>query len=475
MKNNYELAWKGQKIIESHCDMIGPNGIVRHMVSNVSVKLRNSDVPMIEYTRAVSRDDAERKLLEDIQVLKQKATMAEKMRLIKDTIVRGILHELKTPAQVFFSLDSKGQSTDDNQELELARDCLDGVLKDILIVTDEAVSAAESQNHHVKLTKVMEKVVKLSHLSIPAGLKMNILVNSSADINLLISDCGTIERAIYHMIRNAVMFSRDDSDIVINIQECLRECSNLEEKGKGSISDHFLSVTVSNFSTSLTQQIEHLLIDEKVIDSKTMLELNKKNKLGDVVNMLEPRLFEGFGLNITQRVADMIGGTVTYTLDEPSCYVSISFHIPDNYLVSQSSSIKEATSETKMSSRSYSFLIVEDSLPIQKVMTGSLEKLGHVCVCANNGQDALNKLHSRNEDDMFDLIVMDLRMPIMDGLTATQIIRQDKNEIIRNTPIVVVSADCTSLVKESVLKAGANAFYDKPVPISAILRFLEKI
>jgi CheY-like chemotaxis protein len=189
-----------------------------------------------------------------------------------------------------------------------------------------------------------------------------------------------------------------------------------------------------------------------------MLELNKKNKLGDVVNMLEPRLFEGFGLNITQRVADMIGGTVTYTLDEPSCYVSISFHIPDNYLVSQSSSIKEATSETKMSSRSYSFLIVEDSLPIQKVMTGSLEKLGHVCVCANNGQDALNKLHSRNEDDMFDLIVMDLRMPI-----------------IRNTPIVVVSADCTSLVKESVLKAGANAFYDKPVPISAILRFLEKI
>ncbi len=88
-----------------------------------------------------------------------------------------------------------------------------------------------------------------------------------------------------------------------------------------------------------------------------------------------------------------------------------------------------------------------------KVLSGA----GYVCKCASNGQEALEMLSIVPQ--IFDLVFMDLRMPIMDGLTATAAIR---NSLKLSVPVIVLSAEIGAEVQASALVAGCNTFLQKP-------------
>lgn len=116
-------------------------------------------------------------------------------------------------------------------------------------------------------------------------------------------------------------------------------------------------------------------------------------------------------------------------------------------------------------------LIVEDDFFIQKIHSKMLALLGCQVELAENGEIALTK----NFKD-YDLILMDIRMPIMDGITVTQTIRQlELNNItIKNSiPIIGLSGDGDSIEKEC-LDAGMNAFVMKPVSLEKLKSLLQQ-
>jgi CheY-like chemotaxis protein len=113
-------------------------------------------------------------------------------------------------------------------------------------------------------------------------------------------------------------------------------------------------------------------------------------------------------------------------------------------------------------------LIVEDNIVNQKVVTAVLRKGGFAIEIANDGQEALARLNAGN----FDLVLMDVQMPVLDGLEATRQIRKDGRW--SNLPIVAMTAHAMSGDKERCLEAGMNGYISKPVHPAHLLATVDE-
>lgn len=115
-------------------------------------------------------------------------------------------------------------------------------------------------------------------------------------------------------------------------------------------------------------------------------------------------------------------------------------------------------------------LLVEDNLMNQELATSLLNSVGLTTMIANNGKEALDLL----KPGSFDLVLMDLQMPIMDGLTATKEIRDKEDEYFRNVPILAMSARAFQKDKEECFEAGMNSYIVKPIDPSLLYEDLAK-
>jgi CheY-like chemotaxis protein/HPt (histidine-containing phosphotransfer) domain-containing protein len=163
----------------------------------------------------------------------------------------------------------------------------------------------------------------------------------------------------------------------------------------------------------------------------------------------------GLGLAITKKLAEMHGGAVTATSEVGAgseFRVKLKLQAAERSTVMESSTPKGPAVE-----RNGRILVVEDNLVNQKVLQGLLKKRGYVCGIANDGAQALQVL----EGGAFDLVLMDVQMPVMDGLETTRQIRQ--SERWRHLPVIAMTAHAMSGDRERCLAAGMDAYLTKPI------------
>ena len=110
-------------------------------------------------------------------------------------------------------------------------------------------------------------------------------------------------------------------------------------------------------------------------------------------------------------------------------------------------------------------LLAEDSLVNQKLAIGLLEKYGHSMVVAENGQEALAQYAA----NVFDVILMDIEMPLLDGLQTTLAIRQRERASGQHIPIIAMTAHAMKGDRERCLAAGMDAYVSKPIRVSELL------
>ena len=122
-------------------------------------------------------------------------------------------------------------------------------------------------------------------------------------------------------------------------------------------------------------------------------------------------------------------------------------------------------------SRQLRILVVEDNLVNQKLVIRMLEKMGHLCTLAQNGRAALKRL----EAETFDLVLMDVQMPEMDGLTATRKIREKETQTKSHLPIIAMTAHAIKGDRERCLEAGMDAYISKPVTSQGIAAAIAEV
>jgi signal transduction histidine kinase/CheY-like chemotaxis protein/HPt (histidine-containing phosphotransfer) domain-containing protein len=148
----------------------------------------------------------------------------------------------------------------------------------------------------------------------------------------------------------------------------------------------------------------------------------------------------------------------------------ISEHYSSHDTVQNKLSMDKNTLDGKF--RGLFVLIVEDNLVNQQVTENMLIKLGCSSKIAENGQEAIDMLEKTD----FDLVLMDIQMPKMDGLTATRHIRENRTKVRNNViPIVAMTAHALKGHKEKCFDAGMNDFLTKPLSIDALARAIDKL
>jgi CheY-like chemotaxis protein len=132
---------------------------------------------------------------------------------------------------------------------------------------------------------------------------------------------------------------------------------------------------------------------------------------------------------------------------------------------------EKAAVSRKSEAKRLRILLAEDNLISQKVGTRVLEKQGHVVHVACNGREALESLDNGD----YDLVLMDVQMPEMDGFAATQEIRRKEQGTGRHTPVVAMTAHAVKGDRERCLEAGMDDYISKPLQPHQMMETIERV
>jgi CheY-like chemotaxis protein len=173
----------------------------------------------------------------------------------------------------------------------------------------------------------------------------------------------------------------------------------------------------------------------------------------------------GLGLAITKHLVEMMRGSISVSSKE-NVGSHFSIRIP---VLTRNNQERPVKIEANRPSKALNILIVEDTESNQLVIKLILNKLGHNVCIANNGSEAIKFLEQNSQE--LDMVLMDVSMPVMDGITATRLIRKKRISI----PIIALTAHALESDKRMCLKAGMDGFISKPVRRQDIYEVIQSL
>ncbi|MBX9614138.1 MAG: response regulator [Caulobacteraceae bacterium] len=176
----------------------------------------------------------------------------------------------------------------------------------------------------------------------------------------------------------------------------------------------------------------------------------------------------GLGLTIARRMAHIMGGDISVS-SELGRGSTFTFTVEADVVEWQEEAVAEPIDAEIGEGDSLRVLVVEDHPVNRMILEAWLGSAGHEAAAAENGQIAVDMAARQ----AFDLIIMDVNMPVMDGLSATRLIRSAGAN--RETPIAVLSASARHEDHEAGLEAGADAYLNKPIDFAVLARLMQTV
>ena len=183
----------------------------------------------------------------------------------------------------------------------------------------------------------------------------------------------------------------------------------------------------------------------------------------------------GLGMSITKNFVEMMGGTIRVETEYgkgTEFIVNVDFKISDELRDKVAAENKKAAAQIDFTGKK--ILLVDDIEVNREIAKMLLESEGFIVDTASDGSDAIEKVSASKAGD-FDLILMDIQMPIMNGYEATKKIRELPDKNLANLPIIAMTANAFSEDVKAALDAGMNAHIAKPIDIPKMLETLAKI
>ena len=186
----------------------------------------------------------------------------------------------------------------------------------------------------------------------------------------------------------------------------------------------------------------------------------------------------GLGMSITKQLIEGLNGTIDFSSEQgkgSTFWFEIEFDLQNNVNEANTDAVASydrktnKTINTRNNCKNLSILIAEDNETNQKVIENILEHGDHNTTIVNNGKEALQLL----KQDLYDLIIFDMQMPVMGGIEATKLFHSQYSD--RNTPIIILTADATIEAAEECKKASVDAYLTKPIEPDNLLNTISSL
>jgi len=386
---------------------------------------------------------------------------ADKANLAKSTFLATMSHEIRTPlngvlgmAALLAETEQTPEQRDYTNSIVKSGDSLLLVINDILDFSKIESGNLKLEPHVFELRKCVEDIIELfTYKATESGLRLYYQIDEAVP-QYIIADSLRLKQILTNLVGNAIKFTH---------------------KGEIAVRINAKNPEKDNFS---------LLFE--IVDTGIGIKKEQVGKLFKAFNQGDSSITRryggtGLGLVICQRLIGLMGGNigVTSKFGEGS---NFKFDItclkvesvgtgdsPANAVAAGDTGGKKSLLSVEFALKyPMAILVAEDNLMNQKLILRVLSKLGYQAEIANDGTEVLAMMKQKN----YDLILMDIQMPNMDGLETTRIIRK-KN---RSYPVIAaMTANALSEDKDNCLKAGMDGYLSKPLSIEVLIEKLVEI
>ena len=396
---------------------------------------------------SVSEDATEQ--IEMSENLKKAKRIAEDATEAKSNFLAAMSHEIRTPISGIIGITDLTLETEMNSEqrenlsmIRSSSNSLLTIINDILDNSKIDAGKIELEQIEFNLQEILKDTVDIHRFRTT---EKGLYLEQSIEENLpkyFIGDPVRVQQILNNLISNAVKFTQEGG-IKISVS------SESDAKIKFSVADTGIGV----------------LDDKKevIFQSYSQSDKSTTRKYGGT----------GLGLTISAKLVELMGGKIW--VESPTDETGGSaFHFTIELEVSKSQkkfSTKKDEVIEMIEISPMKVLLAEDNKVNQMVASALIKKLNHDVTVVNNGQEAVEKW----QEGEFDLIVMDIQMPEMDGVEATKIIREKETKTGKHIPIIALTAHAMEGDKEKYLASGMNGYLSKPIKLEKLRSEIQSV
>ena len=404
-------------------------------------------------------EESNKKLKKAKNITTEALQTAENANKAKTDFLSNMSHDIRTPMNAIIGMTSlirhdagnKAKVIEYADKIDISSQHLLGIINNVLDMSKIEAGKTVFKYTDFSILDFITELNTIFHSQIDEKNQTLTIIKENIRHEWVNGDQVHLMQIFSNLVSNAVKYTQEGGKIQFLVEECETK-SSVYAKYRFLVSDNGMGMSAD--------------FKDTIFDAFTRAESSMTNKIQGT----------GLGMAITKNLVEAMGGTIDVEseLGQGSCFeVLIDLRIAEDRFVS---SAEQAEKDEPAGNvlKEMRFLCAEDNELNAEILMELLKIEGAECTICENGKRVLEAFEQSAPGD-YDMILMDVQMPVMNGYEATKAIRRSSHELAKTIPIIAMTANAFSEDIQHSLAAGMNAHGSKPVEMKVLEKTIRSI